>query len=113
MTARPGGSVDAAFVPVPTPAVHTVELDGEAVLLDQDTERLHHLNQTATLVWACLDGTSSIAEIVTDLSEILGVPYDDALATTLALVARLGEEGLLANIEPTAPPPDGGGSVIG
>jgi hypothetical protein len=35
---------------VPADAVHTVEIDGEAVLLDQDAERLHHLNATATLV---------------------------------------------------------------
>ena len=54
------GPVDEAFVPARSPAVHTVEIDGEAVLLDQAAERLHHLNATAALVWACLDGRSTL-----------------------------------------------------
>jgi hypothetical protein len=76
-------------------AVHTVEVDGEAVLLDEARNRLHLLNRTGTLVWACLDGASSVAEIVADLSEGLGVPYALALRDTLAVIDHLAEEGLL------------------
>ena len=92
--------VNERFVAVRGDAVHTVEVDGEAVLLDEATNRLHLLNATGALVWACLDGVSSVGEIVTDLSEGLGVPYDVALGDTLAVVRNLGEEGLLANVAP-------------
>jgi len=92
--------VDAAFVAVPAAAVHTVEIDGEAVLLDQDAERLHHLNPTAALVWACLDGRSSLGQIAADLSSELDVPFDTVLADTVVVIGQLGDEGLLAGVDP-------------
>ena len=92
--------VDAAFVPVPAAAVHTVEIDGEAVLLDQGAERLHHLNATAALVWVCLDGVASLAQIAADLSAELDVPFETVLADTVVVIGQLGEEGLLAGVGP-------------
>ncbi len=91
--------VDEAFVPVPSSSVHTVEIDGEAVLLDQAAERLHHLNATATLVWACLDGRASAGHVAADVAAELGVSYDTVLADTVALIRQLGDEGLLAGVE--------------
>lgn len=95
--------VDASFVPHPSATVHAVEIDSEAVLLDEAENRLHHLNPTATLVWACLDGHASIAEIATDLSAELGAPYDSVLADTIAAVGMFGDEGLLIGVAPTVP----------
>ena len=34
-----------------------VELDGEAVIYDEETTELHHLNPTATIVFALCDGS--------------------------------------------------------
>jgi len=85
-------------VPVRGENVHAVEIDGEAVLLDETTGRLHLLNATGALLWACFDGKSSIAEIVTDLAEELGAPRRVVLADTLAISRQLGEEGLLADV---------------
>jgi hypothetical protein len=104
-------------VPVRLDAVHTVEIDGEAVLLDESSGQLHLLNTTGALVWACFDSESTIGEIVTDISEELGAPRDVVLADTLAITRHLASEGLLANVEaaqrrgPTVemgaePPPD-------
>ena len=81
------GSVDEGYVPARSPAVHTVDIDGEAVLLDQAAERLHHLNATAALVWACLDGRSTVGQIASDLGAELGVPVDTVLADTMAVIA--------------------------
>jgi coenzyme PQQ synthesis protein D (PqqD) len=88
--------IDQTLVPVRSAAVYAVEIDGEAVLLDQDNGRLHLLNATGALVWACLDGVSTLGEIVADLSAGLDVPYSDALADSMAIVRDLGEKGLLA-----------------
>lgn len=106
MTARrPPPVVDEAFVPVPSSAVHTVELDGEAVLLDEAANRLHHLNSTATLVWACLDGTASLGAIVADLSDALATSHELILTDTIAVTRMLGDEGLLANLPPAPAAP--------
>jgi hypothetical protein len=99
--------VDERFVPRRGTGIHTVELDGEAVLHDEEDGRLHLLNATGALLWACFDGTSSIGEIVSDISDVLGVPYQEALADALALARRLGDQGVLANVRPAAVTEDG------
>jgi hypothetical protein len=92
-------AIDDGFVARRVPDVHTVEVDGEAVLLNEG--RLHLLNATGALVWACFDGEGTIAEIAADISEGLGVPYETVLDDTLAVARELGEEGLLASVRPT------------
>jgi hypothetical protein len=93
-------AIDEGFVARRGPEVHTVEVDGEAVLLNDG--RLHLLNATGALVWACFDGDGTIGEIAADISEGLGVSYETVLEDTLAVARRLGEEGLLASVTPAA-----------
>ena len=88
------------FVARRADGAHTVELDGEAVLLNDG--RLHLLNTTGALVWACFDGEGTIAEIAADISEGMGVPYDTVLEDTLTVARELGAEGLLASVTPAA-----------
>ena len=91
-------SIDERFAVRRSSAVHTVEVDGEAVLLNDG--RLHLLNATGALVWACFDGDGTMAEIATDISEGFGV-YETVLDDTLAVARELGAEGLLASVTPT------------
>jgi Coenzyme PQQ synthesis protein D (PqqD) len=49
-----------------------VELEGELVLLDEGTGALHHLNPTASLIFALCDGTATIHDIVADLATASG-----------------------------------------
>ena len=83
------------FVPVVSPHAYAVEIDGEAVLLDQASNRLHLLNSGATLLWSCFDGQSSLAEICTLIADSVGVPYADVLRESLSAVDGLSREGLL------------------
>jgi hypothetical protein len=103
--------VDPRFVPARRDAIHTVDVDGEAVLLDETNGRLHLLNPTGALVWACFDGESSLGEIVADISDGLGAPRDVVLADTVAVSRHLGEEGLLANVEARRAPGEVGVTV--
>jgi hypothetical protein len=96
-------AIDSAFVARRAPTAHTVEVDGEAVLLNEG--RLHLLNATGALVWACFDGQGTIAEIAADISEGLGVPYDTVLDDTLSVARELGAEGLLASVIPDVEEP--------
>jgi Coenzyme PQQ synthesis protein D (PqqD) len=93
------GAIDDGFVARRGTEIHTVEIDGEAVLLNEG--RLHLLNATGALVWACFDGEATIAEIAADISEGLGVPYKTVLDDTLAVARELGAEGLLASVAPS------------
>lgn len=45
--------VDDDFVPGVKPSVASVELDGERVLYDADSGRLHRLDPVGSVIWAC------------------------------------------------------------
>ena len=96
--------IEATRILTQNPSAYTVEMDGEAVILDEEADRLHVLNATATLVWQCLDGVSTIEEICVDLAEGLGVPYDQVLADTLAVVDNMLAEGLARDVSQPLPP---------
>ena len=82
-------------VPSRAPDTYVVELDGEAVVLDEQANRLHLLNRTATVVWNCLDGEVDVAGLAREISEVLELPFEQVLAETLSVVTDLAVEGLL------------------
>lgn len=101
-SAAAGARLDGSFVPVPAPGVVAVAAGREAILVDEGTGKLHLLNATGALLWACFDGTSTVEDICTDVADLLGAPYDEVLADTLAAVEGLVAAGLLGRRD--APP---------
>jgi hypothetical protein len=99
-------SIDAAFAPARASVVYTVELDGEAVLLDEFRNRLHHLNRSAALLWSCFDGVTSIAVLAHEISEEVGLPEREVLDTSIEVVRNLATEGLLEGVLATGHDPD-------
>jgi predicted ATPase len=96
-------SITQTSVPSRSTDTFVVELDGEAVVLDEQANRLHLLNRTATLVWNCLDGEVDVAGLAREISEVLELPFEQVLAETLSVVSDLAAEGLLDGIPPEAP----------
>lgn len=78
----------------PSPTVSTVEVGHEAILVDEAGGWTHPLNASGALVWACLDGVSSLDEICLDVSEVLGVPFERVAADVEGLARRLLDERL-------------------
>ena len=58
------------------PRVHSVELDGEALLYDGRSGRVHHLNTSACLIWSSLGQDVTGAELATEFAAAFGVPFD-------------------------------------
>jgi PqqD family protein of HPr-rel-A system len=73
----------------------TVELDGEAVVYDESSGELHHLNPAATIVLSLCDGTLSVEEIASAVSDAFELTFDDVLPDVRAVVERFGQAGLL------------------
>ena len=73
-----------------------VELDGEAVIYDERSGDLHHLNATATLVAGLCDGMATVKELATDISRAFGVPENEIDRQVRVLLRRLRGAGLLA-----------------
>ncbi|CAN5242014.1 hypothetical protein BH24ACT1_BH24ACT1_01980 [soil metagenome] len=83
------------FRPTQRAGLLTVELDGEAVILDEVTQAVHALNLTGTLVWRVADGTSTLDELVAWLSESYALPADDVRQQVIELVLDLIDNELL------------------
>ena len=99
MVAVRATDIDHSFVPRRAESAYTVELDGEAVVLDEARNRLHHLNPTATLVWSCFDGSGTIDEIAVDLATAFDSEHHPVVADVLTLARELGGEGLLEGVD--------------
>ena len=98
----PVSLIDASFVPVVSPSVSSVDLDGETVLYNDATGSLHALNTTATIIWACCDGCGSVGEIASDVSEEFGIDREQVLADVIDTLNGFARLGLLAGF-PVAP----------
>jgi len=77
------------------PSIETAVLGTEAVLYDERSGMVHHLNPTAHAIWGLLDGRP-IGDVVESLSERIGVPPDDLLPDVLQAIDELRAAGLLA-----------------
>jgi PqqD family protein of HPr-rel-A system len=72
-----------------------VVLDGEAVIYDEGSGDVHHLNPTATIVFGMLDGTVTVDELSADVAAVFGLGEDEAAAHVRGLVDELEAAGLL------------------
>lgn len=77
------------------PDLTIVELDGEAVVYDEETTDLHHLNPTATVVLGLCDGESTLKEISTDISVAFGAPIEEVEPQVRTLIRRFRKVKLL------------------
>lgn len=86
-------------VPVTRPRTRedltVVELDGEAVIYDEESGDLHHLNPTATIVFGLCDGTSTAKQLSADIAEAFGVSLEHIEPQVRRLVRDLRKAKLL------------------
>ena len=75
-----------------------VELDGEAVVYDERSGGIHHLNPGATLVLSMLDGSTLIDDLVREIAEAVDEPREKLERQIAAIVQRFAEAGLLKNV---------------
>jgi len=71
------------------------EVDGELVVLDRQTDRVHHLNLTAAFVWRKLDGRTPVRRIATALCHRFELDAGQAETDVSRLVEQFSELGLV------------------
>jgi PqqD family protein of HPr-rel-A system len=72
-----------------------VELDGEAVIYDEDTRELHHLNPAATIVLSLCDGTLAVKEMAAEISSAFGMAADEVEPQVRKVLKDFRKAGLL------------------
>jgi PqqD family protein of HPr-rel-A system len=87
-------------IPVLRCGVASVEIDGETVIYDVELDATHLLNPTATAVWSCLDGETTVDQLIDDVAAAFGVPREEVRTDILTLLRDLGRAGLLEGGSP-------------
>ena len=72
-----------------------VELDGEAVIYDDESGELHHLNPTATVVFTLCDGTATVKELSADIADAFSQPAHEVERQVRALLREFRKVNLL------------------
>jgi PqqD family protein of HPr-rel-A system len=85
----------AAIKPKTREDLAVVELDGEAVVYDESTGNLHHLNPTATIIFNLFDGSSSVKELASLIEEQFAVPTAEVEPQIRGLIREFRKAGLL------------------
>lgn len=91
--------ITGSFVPVVDPAVVAVELDGESVLYHETAKTVHVLNMTATLIWRCLDGRTTLDTLSGELASVFAAPAEQVGGDVVTAVREFGRQGLLFEVE--------------
>lgn len=94
---------DPAFAPRPRADLDAVAVDDEVVLLDGWSAAMV-LNATGTEIWRRLDGTSTVADAIRDLTGATGADVATVRTAVVDFVETIAAAGLLANAEPALDP---------
>lgn len=71
------------------------EVDGEFLVLDRQSEKVHQLNAAASFILKRCDGASSVRSIAEELAQAYGLPLANAEYDVAATIKRFQELGLL------------------
>jgi hypothetical protein len=82
------------------PDLTSRSVDGEAVLLDRSSGRVHQFNRTASFIWARLDGTTSPRDVAAAVAEAFDVEPETAGKDVETLLEQFRALELLEPDEP-------------
>lgn len=100
----PDEPIDDAYRPKVRDDLTSVVLDGEIVIYDEATASVHQLDPIATLLWPLMDGDSTLADLVGDVSEAFSAPPSKVRDDLVELLEHLRARRLLADRPPPARP---------
>ena len=87
--------IDSTYIPKNRADVILQEVDGESLILDNNTQEIHQLNDTATFIWQRCTGNNSIANIISQVIKNYDISDDSARADVLGVISNLKDLKLL------------------
>jgi len=85
------------LTPARNPLVQAVPMDGEMILFDLRTGRLHRLNSLGTAIWEQCTGSATLHEIHRAVCAQTGLSTDRAHDGVLSFISQWSHEGLLSS----------------
>lgn len=95
--------IDLDFIAQPRDTIVATEFDGELLLIDRERGFLSVLDPVGSIVWNCLDGRDTLADLAEELAEAFGAPVEVVRRDVLEMVRSVGRAGLLVGVAPPRP----------
>lgn len=93
--ARPSVGIKLEAIPLRNRAILDRGLDGETVLFNLSTNKLHSLNATAGFIWQHCTGANTVNRLVELLVQSFAVTVEQAQADLQPLLAGMHHAGLI------------------
>ena len=74
------------------------EIDGETVILNRHSEKIHQLNVTASYIWNLCNGVTSIEDIIKAAAGHFGAPIADIEQDVRRCILQLQDLGLVEEV---------------
>lgn len=97
--------IDASFVADAWPWISSVVLDGQVVLFDETTGRVHLLNDSGSIAWQLFDGRTPLGEIAATIAEAAGAEPHAVLYDIVAFTRVMADLGSLVGFDARAVDP--------
>lgn len=87
--------IDGGYVPEKSADVIDLDMGEGLVLFNRGSSVVHHLNQSAALVWQLCDGVGSVQQLSEDIAAEFGLAIDDVKTQVGRLVGEFEALGLV------------------
>lgn len=74
------------------------QLEGETVVLDLNSQMVHHLNPAASYLWERCDGRTSVSRFIDDFAEYFDIAKDIAERDVLQTITDFQQKGLVDTV---------------
>lgn len=93
------GLIDSVVVPA---QVAWLPIDDQVVVHRPGARRGYALDPSASILWRCLDGDSTIGDVLADVADVAGVPLAVVTADSLPVVQSWLAAGIAMVLDPAA-----------
>jgi len=80
--------IDTTYIPKPRTDITLQDIDGESLILDNNNEVIHQLNDTATFIWQQCNSLNSVSDISSLVVEHYLVSEENAKNDVLTVISN-------------------------
>ena len=90
--------IDNGFAAERSSRIASVEVRGEMVVYQEETETIHVLSPSATIVWVRIDGSRDVRSVALQLADEFGVAPTVMVRQVCDTIREFGRQGLLEGV---------------
>ncbi len=83
------------IIPIPDGSLHVREIGEEIIIMNEEGDVIHSLDETAAFIWQNINGKSTLKNILDNLCDEYDVSREIAKSDLIKFITELSEKGIL------------------